>query len=292
VQGVTVRDNTIANGRLLFVSAHGGGDMSNFLIANNHLHNESIGIDMVSPSGIRRHNVVVTGNTSDLLAGNPRGAIIRFVDYDNVTVTNNREPGAWHRNMYMVGFQNTCYFTASGNDLGQYGAGDYVILANNYVCKPMAAGSTVYHPPSWFDGTDLGIDPGGPSTKGVVGCTDKAHCNNYLLNSPRFVSAPALTNSTDPRMLTMLEGEQHYQIPMRPGTYIVTVSWAEPRTDGSEHVFHLEIERQRVILHGENLVKAPRTLVTRSFRVTTADGALNLDFLVNPVVSYIDIRRA
>src|SRR5262249_28167302 len=83
-----------------------------------------------------------------------------------------------------------------------------------------------------------------------------------------------------------------YQIPMRPGTYIVTVDWAEPRTDGSEHVFHLEIERQRVILHGENMVKAPRTLVSRSFRVTTADGALNLDFLVNPVVSYIDTRRA
>jgi hypothetical protein len=290
VRDLYIRNNLIGPGRLLFVAGHGGGDVSDLFVTGNVLHAKSLGIDLSAPDGVRRSNVVVSGNTSDLSEGNGRMAFMRFVGYDHVVVTNNREPGARGRDMRMVGLFNTCSAVVSGNSTGQFGGpGQLVVLAPAINCEQRSA-PRPFVAPTWSTGSAIKIDAGGGRTIGARGCLDMKHCDALLSGAPALVTTK-IENSADPAMGTLLVGEQRWDIPLRPGTYEVTLSLVEPKPEA--HLFHLDTDHGRVLLAFDTFAAAGgrNRVVERSFRAVTGDGALTLSFLGDPGVAYIKIVR-
>jgi hypothetical protein len=301
VRDIWIRDNTIGRGRLLFVAGHGGGDVSNIYIQRNVLNRKVIGIDMVAPLGTRRSNVVVSENTSDMAAGNPREVVTRFVRYDHVKVIDNVQPTGWNRDMRMVGSFDSCRVVARGNDLGEHGVGQLKVLVAEYDCSQV--GPLVIPPPRpVFRGQSLALDTGGYGSGklGVTGCRSAARCAPYLVGGTAArVLAPAVTNPVvDHRMeRTMFVGDPRFEIPIRGGTYRVTLSFVEPSaTTGPVRKFNVDVEQVRR-LTAFRVFKAARginRLVRQTFDVTTGDGTLDIDFFpgaYGSIVSLIQIER-
>jgi len=116
VSNVFIMNNTVGEGRLLFVASHGGGPVDDVVISGNVLRGHGLGIDVLPPEGDRRSNWVVTGNRSDTpVHSHP----IRFFSVDGVVVKNNTQP--------VIGtdpglvLTDVCGAHFSGNDFG--GAG-------------------------------------------------------------------------------------------------------------------------------------------------------------------------
>jgi hypothetical protein len=279
VRNVWVRDNQVGPGRLLFVAGHGEGNVSDIYIQNNRLSGHNLGIDMASPDYLRRQNVVITGNVSNEGVGNGRGAIIRTVGYDYVDVRNNVNPAQKARNMFMLGTMSSCKVTAAGNDLGRYGAGQQKVLAADYDCSKVGPLVLPVAPAVW-SGDSMTIDVGG-SAPGTVPCPTTSTCNGWYAGGPAVpLVAEAATGARGPDQpyRTMLEGDLHFSIPIRAGTYTVTLSFVETQ-EANLRSFQLDLERERVEsgfevkrrAHGINRV------YTKSYTVTTGDGALSID---------------
>ena len=300
--GVVIRKNQVGAGRLEFVAGHGAGDVSDLVVQDNVLNGHSIGIDLAAPATSRRHNVVVTGNRSNAAVGNPRAAVVRVVNYDVVDVENNRQPVQAGRNMHMVGSYNSCLVKAVGNDLGPNGAGQLVTLSATHQCgqPPSVVRTTA---PAVFSARVLAIDAGGAGFPlwGVRPCFDRTHCDGYLVGgTARTAVAGTLRNVADNALAyrTMLIGNPRFSIPIRSGTYVVTLSFVEPTVlKANQRRFQVDSERQRMLLSFDVYKSTgnTNTLVKRSFSVTVGDGHLDIDFnggSIGAIVSFIVIERA
>ncbi len=89
VDDVFILNNTIGRGRLMFIASHGLGPVNDIVVSGNRLPNHLISIDVMSPTGQRRKNWIVSNNTSSLVA---HGRPIRFIGVDGVLVTGNTQP--------------------------------------------------------------------------------------------------------------------------------------------------------------------------------------------------------
>jgi hypothetical protein len=299
VRNVWVRDNNIGAGRLLFVAGHGEGNVSDIYVQNNRLFGHDLGIDMAAPDYRRRQNIVVTGNVSNEAVGNGRGSIIRVAGYDYVDVRNNVNPSQKARNMYMLGTIGACKVTAAGNNLGPHGAGQQKLLAAPADCSKVGPLVLPVAPAVW-SGDSMTIDVGG-SAPGMVPCATANNCNGWYTGGPvvAVVAGPVTgAPGSDQPYRTMLQGDLHFAIPIRGGTYTVTLSYVETQEQNLRS-FQLDLERERREsgfeikrrAHGINRV------YTESYTVTTGDGALNIDTKsggtapFDPVVSLIRIDR-
>jgi hypothetical protein len=304
VQNVWLRNNTVGPGRLMFVAGHGAGDFSNVHIENNTLAGHSLGIDLAAEAGERRSNVWISGNKSDTPEANPRGTLMRFVSYDNVDVRNNANPIPDNRQMSTVGSYNSCNVTSVNNDLGPNKVSELVTLANTYDCSQLRAVAGPAATPAKFSGQRLAIDVGGPGSAkwGILGCGTASRCNGYIVSG---TAKPILAASVAGYSAwggivyrSMLEGDPHFAIPIRTGTYDVKLSFVEPTYDQlSQRRFHFDVERQRMEAGFDvfRMAGGKDKLLNRTYRITVGDGALNIDFINGPqpaVLSFITITRA
>jgi hypothetical protein len=301
VRNVWIRGNKVGPGRLLFVAGHGYGQVSDIYIQNNRLVGHPLSIDMAAPENVRRQNIVVTGNVSDSAIGNGRGAMLRFVGYDYLTVRNNRQPAQKGRGMYMVGTQRSCKADVADNDVGAYGVGQLKVLSASYDCNRVGPLVLPVEPIVWT-GQKLSIDVGGNGGNGMIACPTTDNCNGYYAGGPATpitaASAKGIIGPTFPYR-TMLHGDLHFAIPIRGGTYSVTLWFVEP-TDGSQlRLFHLDLERVRRESGYEVKKKAGGVgiALSRRYDVTTGDGVLNIDTWpggtgdMKAVLSVIEIER-
>lgn len=110
--------NTFYGGRLNWIAANGHGQVDHMTVTNNTVHPFDEGgpeleggvlsIDAHDLDGGRREDWTVTGNTAYLqhgrnaLSGEPAGATMRFVNFDDLTVRTNAQPMQSSRPMYLV----------------------------------------------------------------------------------------------------------------------------------------------------------------------------------------------
>jgi hypothetical protein len=85
---VTIANNTVGAGRLMFIAAHGQGPVNHVTVTRNNLFGHLLNIDVVAPEGTRRTNWVITGNRSDKPA---RQRTIRLGGVDDVVVRDNKQ---------------------------------------------------------------------------------------------------------------------------------------------------------------------------------------------------------
>ncbi len=88
VEDVQIIDNTIGPGRLRFIASHGGGPVTNVVIARNKLEGHVLSVDIKPPDLDRRAGVWVVENTSDTEAAPP----IKIIRVDGVVVRDNVQP--------------------------------------------------------------------------------------------------------------------------------------------------------------------------------------------------------
>ena len=253
----------------------------------------------VALATLRRQNIVVTGNVSDEEVGNGRGAVMRFVGYDYVTVRDNVQPAQINRDMYMVGYQRSCKVTSSGNNLGPYGAGQAKELDGPY------DGCTNMHPlaqairPTQFEGQNLKIDVGGNGGDGVIPCPATNNCGGFYKGGAATVLTAASGGTLAER--TMLQGSLKFDIPIRSGTYDLTLTWIEPTADISDRRFQIDTEggvRLESSFDVNRKAGGMNKIVRRTYELTIGDGVLDLDLSPGgtgangPILSFIEINRA
>jgi hypothetical protein len=110
VSDVFVLDNTVGEGRLLFVASHGQGRVNNVVIARNALTGHALTVDVVAGEGGRRSNWIVDDNTSDTPL---RRRALRFRGVDGVRVRGNRQPVSGE---YAVALSDVCGARITDND--------------------------------------------------------------------------------------------------------------------------------------------------------------------------------
>jgi hypothetical protein len=116
ISKVFILNNTIGDGRLLFLASHGQGPVDDVVISGNVLPHHSLTIDVLPPEGYRRSNWIVTNNVSDTTV-NSRP--MRFFSIDGLVVMNNTQrvrggdPG--------LVLTDACGTRVSGNDFGRGG---------------------------------------------------------------------------------------------------------------------------------------------------------------------------
>ncbi len=113
VSGVFVFDNIVGPGRLLFVASHGGGPVSDVVVADNELRGHALTVDVLAPEGQRRANWIVSRNSSDTPL-HLRG--LRFIGVDGVVVRGNRQEVTGGEPALI--FSDTCGAIAEANDFG------------------------------------------------------------------------------------------------------------------------------------------------------------------------------
>jgi hypothetical protein len=115
VQRVTIRDNDVGRGRLMFVAAAGKGQVDDVVVENNRLTGQAMQVFVSDGNGGTRNRWRISGNTSDLTLGNPHGSAMRFWRVRGLTVTGNRQPFKAGRNMVGATVSNSCDVSLSGN---------------------------------------------------------------------------------------------------------------------------------------------------------------------------------
>lgn len=115
VQNVTIRDNRVSDGPLLFVAAEGHGPVDDIRIQRNRLTNMTLNIAMEDLDGGVRRRWSVLDNVGDLRSGNPYGATMRFRRVIGLEVRGNRQSMKPGRNMVGVGAVDSCGVNVSGN---------------------------------------------------------------------------------------------------------------------------------------------------------------------------------
>lgn len=125
IYNVTIRNNQVSGGRLLFVAAAGHQPINDVTIQGNTLSGMAMGIYVNDAAGGRRSNWKVLDNTSDTGAGGK--ALMNFIRVDGVTVTGNTQPMKFYSNKWyeqnpdrMVGVgvlaDSSCQVSVWGND--------------------------------------------------------------------------------------------------------------------------------------------------------------------------------
>lgn len=115
VEHVTIRNNQVSLGPLLFVAAEGHGPVDHITIQGNRLSGMTANIAMEDLDGGVRYDWKVLDNTGDLLSGNPHGATMRFRRIVGLVVQGNTQTMKPDRNMYGVGTIDSCSVSVSGN---------------------------------------------------------------------------------------------------------------------------------------------------------------------------------
>ncbi len=300
VRGVFIVNNRVGSGRLKFVAGHGLGDVSNIYIVGNELRGKHLSIDMAAPEGVRRSNVVVTANRTTTAAGTPFETVMRFINYDGVTVTDNVQPMNKGRDMSIAGVRNSCDVDVHGNDVGQYGVGQLVVFEASYPC-PVRPPDDDEEPDPVFTGDVLAIDVGATSTpvKGAVACGSKTTCPFIVRGkADAFLSGPIENLKTpDEAFRTMIIGNPRFEIPIRGGVYKVRLSFVEPTAKkGRERRFQVGIEGRRRLSGYDVFATAggKNRRNDQEFVVTVGDGALTIVLesdAAQAVLSYILIER-
>jgi hypothetical protein len=133
VSNVFVLNNTIGEGRLLFVASHGQGPVDDIVISGNRLFGHSLTIDAIPPESTRRSNWVVVDNVSD---ASVHSRPMRFFGIDGLLVRGNRQvvtggdPG--------VVLNGVCGARVSANQLGSGGVREDTAQCNAELVVPVA----------------------------------------------------------------------------------------------------------------------------------------------------------
>jgi hypothetical protein len=89
---VTITDNKIGSGRLLFLAGAGTGPVSQVTVAHNTLQGHALNVLVRSDDTVRRSGFWIAENTSDVPWGTTGPAsVMTFQDVDNVNVSSNTE---------------------------------------------------------------------------------------------------------------------------------------------------------------------------------------------------------
>jgi hypothetical protein len=275
--------------------------VSNIVIADNLLLGHHLGIDMASPAGHLRYHVVVANNISDINLAEIRGSVMRFVNYDDVVVRDNRQPTPTNREMAMVSAVGSCNVTSVNNDLVRPHSDQMDTVTPRAVCPDPPAWHPVL-PANFFAGQRLTIDAGNTSTTAVT-CTSVTNCTGYLAELADH--AKVVTSKLDPGSpplkpsdRTMLMGNVQFSIPIRNGNYRVTMTFVEPElTSSAQRRINVESERERKLVGFDPYASTGGRgrVVHRGFDVTVGDGTLEIRVsggAVPAVVSFITIDRA
>jgi hypothetical protein len=116
VEFVTIRDNTIGPGRLLFVAAGGTGPVNDIGIADNQLAGRDMVVFVDGAGADRRHHWWISGNRSDTPWGSPAPAsAITLHDVDDAAVVDNRQPLQAGRGDAGVDITGSTGVTVQGN---------------------------------------------------------------------------------------------------------------------------------------------------------------------------------
>jgi hypothetical protein len=112
---VTIRNNDIGPGRLLFLAAGGAaGTVEDVTVDGNRLKNRVLNIEVLTPVGSRRTRIKIMNNVSDLRFGSPN-TLMYFTRVDGLVVTGNTNPLTAIRNMSGVIADESCGVNVSGN---------------------------------------------------------------------------------------------------------------------------------------------------------------------------------
>lgn len=115
VEHVTIRDNDIGRGRLLFIAAAGKGPVDHISIVGNRLRGQAMQIQVNDTEGRLRRGWRVLENHSDLPFGAPHGAAMRFTRVDGIEVRGNHQPFKPGREMFGVSTERSCNLRLGGN---------------------------------------------------------------------------------------------------------------------------------------------------------------------------------
>jgi hypothetical protein len=297
IRDIWIVENHVGPGRLNFVAGEGAGDVSNIVVASNILHAHGLGIDLIGPEGETRYDVTVVGNVSDTQVASTRESVMRFINYENVSVRDNVQPTPTNRTMSMVTAITSCNVEVTGNDLSPGGIGQVVNQHPRSTCSPTPPSPT--DPPNYFEGQQMTIDVGNTSGS-TARCFDTAHCDGYLTTTDaptHVVNAPVIDPVASQADRSMLMGNFDFSVPMRNGNYKVTMTFVEPvLRKGSQRLIFVDAERVRVLnaVDPFNLAHGRDKVVRRSFSMSVGDGALDMHIKsgsILAVLSYITITR-
>jgi Right handed beta helix region/Malectin domain len=300
VRDVTITDNHIGPGRLYCVAGLGAGDVSDITVTDNVLEGHSMAMDLEAPGTQTRYGVVVTGNVSDTLFADPHGTVIRLVNYVGAFVRNNVQPTPTNRRIGMVQTISSCEVIADTNDISPGGTGQLQEIRPRSSCPSLTGlAAQPASAPAFFDGQRLDIDVGN-TTDPARYCYDVAHCSGYLTSvgdGTHAVTAPLVNPPLSTADRTMLVGTLDFAIPIRNGTYRVTMGFVEPTFHRvSQRIVHVDAERQRLLnaLDPYRIANGMDLMKHRAFDVTVGDGTLNIEIgagSVGAILSTMSIVR-
>lgn len=113
---ITVRNNQIGRGRLLFLAAVGqAGRVEDVRVVGNTLTGKAMNVNVVAPDGSRRARILIADNVSDRKFGSMTGRLMEFQGIDGLTVTNNYQQMQAGRDMVGVRVSNSCDVVVAGN---------------------------------------------------------------------------------------------------------------------------------------------------------------------------------
>jgi polygalacturonase len=115
--GVTIRNNRIGAGRLMFVAAAGKGRVDNITIEDNHLHGQAMQMIVSDDEGGVRRNWEVVGNRSNVTFGAPHNSAMRFTRVAGIDVHDNVQPLKDHRDMFLARAWSSCRISMTGNTI-------------------------------------------------------------------------------------------------------------------------------------------------------------------------------
>jgi hypothetical protein len=140
VDHVFVLDNTVGNGRLLFVASHGLGPVDDVVISGNRLQGHDLNIDELPPKKRRRSNWIITDNTSD---STMTGRALRIAQIDGLMIRGNKQKVSGDQPA--LALSGVCGAQVSDNDFGGgpvRSAGDVCTAALAVPQPPVIAGRT------------------------------------------------------------------------------------------------------------------------------------------------------
>ncbi len=115
VRRVTITDNDIGPGRLLFLAAEGSGPVDDVTVSHNRLTGRAMNTSFAPPVGDRRYNLRISDNVSDTGFGNDGGSAIYVYRVTGITVTGNVQRLQAGRLMTGVEVREGCTVDVSGN---------------------------------------------------------------------------------------------------------------------------------------------------------------------------------
>ena len=115
VDHVTIRDNYVGSGRLLFVAANGVRPVNHVIITGNRLRGQALQICVENPRWGNRNHWKIAGNSSDTVFGNPHGSVMRVTRVDGIQIRNNGQRFQAGRNMVMVHVTQSCHVDVGAN---------------------------------------------------------------------------------------------------------------------------------------------------------------------------------